>query len=167
MKKFVNGIIGIVLLIMCIMNCILVRDLKEKTLELIELTDLENELIIVDSIEYDTVYFNHFDSVRLETIKKDTIIKLDSVIVFDSVDVVIPIEINHYQDTLLNTAISFDIIGFQCKVDNLYLRSMKVPTIEQKAPKKWGLGVSLGVGATKDGFSPFIGLGISYDIFSF
>lgn len=34
-------------------------------------------------------------------------------------------------------------------------------------PKRWGIGVSAGYGISKDGLSPYIGLGISYDIVRF
>lgn len=34
-------------------------------------------------------------------------------------------------------------------------------------PKRWGIGVSAGYGMSKDGLSPYIGLGISYDIIRF
>lgn len=41
-----------------------------------------------------------------------------------------------------------------------------VRTVEVKERSRWGLGVSAGYGATKEGLSPFIGLGISYSIMS-
>ena len=34
-------------------------------------------------------------------------------------------------------------------------------------PKRWGIGVSAGYGMSKDGLSPYIGLGISYNIIRF
>ena len=34
-------------------------------------------------------------------------------------------------------------------------------------PKRWGIGVSAGYGISKDGLSPYIGLGISYNIIRF
>lgn len=34
-------------------------------------------------------------------------------------------------------------------------------------PKRWGIGISAGYGMSKDGLSPYIGLGISYDIIRF
>lgn len=39
-------------------------------------------------------------------------------------------------------------------------------TVRSK-PKRWGIGVSAGYGLSKDGLSPYIGLGISYDIVRF
>ena len=34
-------------------------------------------------------------------------------------------------------------------------------------PKRWGIGISAGYGMSKDGLSPYIGLGISYNIIRF
>ena len=34
-------------------------------------------------------------------------------------------------------------------------------------PKRWGIGVSAGYGMSKDGLSPYVGLGISYNIIRF
>lgn len=34
-------------------------------------------------------------------------------------------------------------------------------------PKRWGIGVNAGYGMSKDGLSPYIGLGISYNIIRF
>ena len=34
-------------------------------------------------------------------------------------------------------------------------------------PKRWGIGVSAGYGMSKDGLSPYIGLGVSYNIIRF
>ena len=154
---------------MSIMNCILVRDLEQKTLELTEIYDNEELIIFLDSIEYDTVFVEKTEIIRLPIYNTDTILTTDTILVIDSVDVLLPIEINHYQDTLLNTAISFDIRGFQCKVDNLYLKSMKVPTIEQKAPKRWynnfGIGVGLS-GVYMEGIKIVPSVGIYYTLFS-
>lgn len=169
MKKFVNIIILIILLIMSIMNCILARDLEDKTTQLIECYNIEPEIIFVDSLVYDSVYIEKTEIVRLPIYNTDTILTTDTIFVIDSVDVLLPIEINHYQDTLSNTAISFDVRGFQCKVDNLYLKSMKVPTIEQKAPKRWynnfGIGVGLS-GVYMESFKIVPSIGIYYTLFS-
>lgn len=41
-----------------------------------------------------------------------------------------------------------------------------VRTVVEKERSRWGLGVSAGYGATREGLSPFIGLGISYSLMS-
>ena len=163
MKKFVNVILLLILFISSIMNCILVRDLEQKTLELIELTDVEPPLIIVDSLVHDTVYITKTEVVRLPIYNTDTIVEVDSVFVE------VPINTYHYDTTLAETHINLICEGFDVRLNSLLIEKLKVSTIEQKPlkTKPFGIGVSLGVGATKDGFSPYIGLGFSYDILSF
>ena len=41
----------------------------------------------------------------------------------------------------------------------------EIPVIQVKKTR-WGLGVQAGIGAGKDGLTPYVGLGVSYDILS-
>lgn len=166
MNKIINILIVLLLLGSCIFNVVLVSDLNKKTTELIELTDIEPEIIFLDSLVYDTVYIEKTEIVKLPIV--DTLIRTDTVVAVDSVYVELPIELKQFSDTLAGTAISFDLRGFQCKVDNLYLKSIKMPTIEQKAPKKWynNFGVGVGVGAIYcDGFKILPTIGLYYKLF--
>lgn len=169
MKKFINIIIGIVLLIMCVMNCFLANRLADKTEELIELTNLEPEIIFLDSLVWDTVYFEKTEVVRLPIV--DTIITTDTIVAVerDSVFVEVPINTYHYDTTLAETHINLILEGFDVRLNSLLIENLKVPTIEQKPlkTKPFGIGVQLGIGATKDGFSPYIGLGLNYNIYQF
>lgn len=167
MDKIINILMTILLLGSCIFNVVLVSDLNKKTTELIELTDIEPEIIFIDSIEYDTVYIEKTEIVRLPIYQTDTVKQTDTIIAVDSVDVKIPIELKQFNDTLSNTVISFDIRGFQCEVDKLYVKNLKTSVIKENKAKRIGLGIQLGMGATKEGFSPYIGVGISYNLFSF
>lgn len=169
MDKIINILIVLLLLGSCIFNVVLVSDLNKKTMELIELTDVEREIMfVVDSVEiFDTCFFNHFDTVKLETIKKDTITKLDSIFVLDSVEVFIPINTYKFDTTLNKTHINLICEGFDVRLNTLLVENLKTPTIKQNKPKRIGLGLQLGIGATKEGFSPYVGLGISYNLFSF
>lgn len=168
MNKFVNWIIGFVLVIMCVMNSILVRDLEEKTEELIELTNIEPEIVFLDSLVYDTVYFNHFDTVKLETIKKDTITKLDSIFVLDSVEVFIPINTYKFDTTLNETTISLICEGFDVRLDTLLVERINVAQKQEKAVKKWYEDIHWGVGlgiTYIDKFRLVPTLGIYYKLF--
>ena len=169
MNKIINILIMLLLLGSCIFNVVLVSDLNKKTVELIELTDFEPEIVFLDSLVYDTVYIEKTEIVKLPIYKIDTIQQTDTLtlVEIDSVDVVLPVELKQFNDTLSNTAISFDLRGFQCNVDNLYVENLKTSIIKENKPKRIGLGLQLGIGATKEGFSPYIGLGISYHFFSF
>lgn len=66
-----------------------------------------------------------------------------------------------YQDSLIkgkDSIIYLDrkVIEYQDKIINIAPK-----------PKRWGIGLQGGYGANKDGLSPFIGVGVSYDIISF
>lgn len=169
MNKIINILITILLLGSCILNVVLISDLNKKTTELIEITDVKPEIIFLDSIEYDTVYIERTEIIRLPIYHNDTIKQTDTLtlVEIDSVDVVLPVELKQFNDTLGGTAISFDLSGYNCKVNNLYVENLKTSVIKENKPKRIGLGLQLGIGATKEGFSPYIGLGISYNLFSF
>lgn len=167
MEKIINILLVLLLLGSCIFNVVLVLDLNKKTIELIELTDIKPEIIFLDSLVYDTVFIEKTEIVKLPIYNTDTVKQTDTIVAVDSVYVELPIEIKQFNDTLDYTAISFDLRGFQCEVDNLYLKSIKTPTIKENKPKRWVIGVGLGIGATKEGFTPYIGVGISYNLFSF
>lgn len=166
LTKFINYIIGFILLIMCIMNVVLIQDLEEKTVELIELTNLEPELVILDSLVYDTVYVDRYQKVLVPVINTDTI--NDTILVVDSIEVDIPIQKKHYSDTLAETAFSFDLSGYLPEVNNLYVQNLKVCPEPQKQPKKWfdNFGVGVGLGITYvDRFRIVPTLGVYYSLF--
>lgn len=168
MKKIINILLLLLLLSSCIFNVILVSDLNKKTLELIELTDIEPEIIFLDSLVYDTVFIEKIELVKLPIYNIDTVQQTDTIVAVDSVYVELPIEVKHYSDTLARTAISFDLRGFQCEVNNLYVKNfLNVPT-QEKAVKTNRFGVGVGIGITYvDKFRLVPTLGISYNLFSF
>jgi hypothetical protein len=168
MDKIINILILVLLLGSCIFNVVLVSDLNKKTMELIELTDIEPEIIFLDSIEYDTVYIEKTEIVKLPIYNTDTVKQTDTLtlVEIDSVDVVVPIELKQFNDTLSNTAISFDLRGYNCKVDNLYVENLKTSVIKENKPKRWGIGVGIGI-TYVDKFRLVPTLGISYNLFNF
>lgn len=166
MDKIINIIFIVILLISCIGNVLLVSDLNKKTTELIELTDIEPEIIFLDSLVYDTVYIDRYQKVLVPVINTDTI--NDTILVVDSIEVNIPIQKKHYNDTLAETAFSFDLEGFNCEINNLYVKNfLSVPTQENK-PKRWynnlGFGVGLGI-AYYNGFKILPTIGLYYKLF--
>ena len=59
--------------------------------------------------------------------------------------------------------------GVNPQVDSVthFNTNMVVTKTVTSKPKRWGIGVSAGYGMSKDGLSPYIGLGISYNIIRF
>jgi hypothetical protein len=89
-------------------------------------------------------------------------------IVPESVNVIIPITQKVYEDSNYTAYVS----GYDPRLDSLIFRMPKeVVTIkEYQKPKRWGIGIHAGYGMTIKGtpqFTPYIGIGISYNLFSF
>ena len=170
MKKFVNIILLLILLIMSIMNCFLANRLADKTEELIELTNVEPEIIFLDS-EFDTVYIERYDTMQLPIVKIDTLTDTLTLVEIDSVDSVyveIPISTYHYDTTLSETHISLMCEGFDVRLNSLLIENLKVPTIEQKVLKKWYENIHLGTGLSVTYINKFRvvpSIGIYYKLF--
>lgn len=137
-----------------------------------------NDKPYVDSITYvDTVSFLvpvPVDSVviRYKTVtlpvKDSSSIKLNSagnnVNAQDSVNVVIPIIQKEYKDSTYHAWVS----GYEPAIDSIYVYP-KHTIITKNIPsrmKRWGLGIQTGIGMYGDKISPFVGIGISYNIFT-
>ena len=169
MKKFINVIIIGFIVVSTLINLYFIYNLDNLVNERVEVLDVEPEIVFLDSIKYETVFVERKEVVKLPLV--DTLILTDTVVAVavDSVFVELPIEVKHYSDTLAEALISFDLQGFNCELNNLYVENfLSVPT-QEKAVKinRFGLGLQVGTGITKEGFYPYIGVGISYNLFNF
>ena len=86
----------------------------------------------------------------------------------DSVNVVLPITQKVYDDANYTAYVS----GYNPSLDSLIFRMPReVVTIkEYSKPKRWSVGVQVGYGVTLKGtpqFAPYVGVGVSYNLFSF
>ena len=86
----------------------------------------------------------------------------------DSAEVVVPITQKVYEDSAYTAYVS----GYMASLDSLMLRAPReVVTIkERKRPKRWSISVQGGYGMTLKGtpqFVPYVGVGVSYNLFSF
>jgi hypothetical protein len=167
MNKLINILIISFIIVSTVINLYFIYNLDRLVNERIEVLDVEPEIIFLDSIEYDTVYTEKKEIVKLPIV--DTLVLIDTVVAVavDSVFVEIPIEYKHYSDTLVQTAISFNLSGYNCKIDSLYVKNfLNVPTQENK-PKRWynNLGFGVGLGITYvDRFRLVPTLGIYYKL---
>lgn len=59
--------------------------------------------------------------------------------------------------------------GISPQVDSVthFNSNMVVTKTVTNKPKRWGIGINAGLGLSKDGISPYIGAGISYNIIRF
>lgn len=83
----------------------------------------------------------------------------------DSVEVVVPITQTVYEDSSYTAYVS----GYRAQLDSVIFRQKKetVTITKWKPPKRWNIGIQAGYGATRHGMEPYIGIGISYNLFSF
>ena len=94
------------------------------------------------------------DTVRLATLERDTVF----------VDV--PIERRVYQEDSLYRAV---VSGWHPSLDTLmvYPKTTTI-TIRETVPipdrRRWGIGIQAGAGATRNGLTPYIGVGVSYNL---
>lgn len=101
-------------------------------------------------------YITRFDTIRLN----DTIVKL---ILSDST-ALLPIECAIYQDSTEKAKYTAFLSGFRPVLDSIHIETFatdRIITIE-KPQKRFGVGIQTGVGVAKDGFSPYIGVGVQY-----
>lgn len=126
------------------------------------------EVVRIDTVIVEkpvAVYYRVVDTMRVPVRVCDTIR------VRDSVYLELPREQAFYQDGTYRAWVS----GYRPALDSIEVyQKMKVVTITEtiKEPRKrWGFGVTAGYGATigadrSVGLSPFIGVGISYNLVS-
>lgn len=129
-----------------------------------------NTITVVDSIPYyypvprDSAVVR-YEVVRLQVADTARVTVRDTVRVADSVQVVLPITQKMYSDSTYRAYVS----GYNPKLDSIfvYAPTKYVTTVVKARPKRWGIGVQAGVGYSRGGFSPYIGFGISYTLYSF
>lgn len=81
----------------------------------------------------------------------------------DSVRVNVPITQKVYETDDYRAYVS----GYQPSLDSLLFKQpTQIVRIKEK-PKRWGIGVQVGYGFTPQGAQPYIGVGISYNLFRF
>lgn len=119
-------------------------------------------LVIWDTImSYKPIYV---DRVKLDSVLVPVV---DSVKIHDTTFVYLEREKVTWRDSLCEVYAS----GIMASVDSVrHFQEYKYITIETQVPVKvrshWGLGVNAGYGVGKGGFTPYIGVGISYNILS-
>ena len=119
-------------------------------------------LVIHDTImSYKPIYV---DRVKLDSVLVPV---LDTMMIHDTTFVYLEREKVTWRDSLCEVYAS----GIMASVDSVrHFQEYKYITIEKQVPVKvkthWGLGVNAGYGVGKGGFTPYIGVGISYNLLS-
>ena len=129
---------------------------------------LEPAEIKVDTLVIrDTIM--QYKPIFVDKIKVDSVLVpvKDTIVIRDSVYIYMDREKITWRDSLCEVYAS----GIMTSVDSVrHFQEYKYITIETQVPVKvkshWGLGVNAGYGVGKGGFTPYIGVGISYNILS-
>lgn len=123
------------------------------------------EVIKTDTIRVETPVF-----IERHTVDTMVVSVTEFEVVHDTAFVQLPREQVEYRDTSYRAIIS----GFNPRLEEIELYPQKqiitiqtetVKTVTSKA--RWGVGIQAGVGATKGGLYPYIGVGVSYNLINF
>ena len=120
----------------------------------------------ITNVLYDTIFFNHFETVKLPL--TDTIV-IDSIRI-DSVFVEVPISIYKFDTTFTTDTTVFNLSirnsGFNVTLDSLYYRLEYTPTHQNtnyfRDHFRFGVGVGTGYGCFSKKPDVFIGVGFYY-----
>lgn len=169
MKKLISIIVIGFIVVSTLINLYYINNLDRLIKERIEVLDVEHDVIVMDSVIFDTVFIERYDTVRLTKCQVDTLVINDSILVFDSVDVILPINTYEFDTTLNQTHINLICEGFDVVVKDLYVESiLSIPTQEKTVKtNRFGLGLQLGIGVNEKGFTPYIGVGLNYNLIQF
>ena len=163
MKEIVKAIF--LLVVMYLLLFFLVKNRQSQVIQ-----DKPEPVIITDTITnvlYDTVFFDHFETVKLPVVDTTVNFIADTVTRVDSVFVEVPIS-KYKFDTIVFTDttqlnLSIRNSGYAVKLDTLFYSFTYRPTKINKTKKiHWFIGPSLGIGYDfKTGkLVPTIGIGI-------
>ena len=119
-------------------------------------------LVIRDTMMY-------YKPIYVDRVQLDSVLVpvLDTMMIHDTTFVYLEREKVTWRDSLCEVYAS----GIMASVDSVrHFQEYKYITIETQVPVKvrshWGLGVNAGYGVGKGEFTPYIGVGISYNILS-
>ena len=119
-------------------------------------------LVIRDTMMY-------YKPIYVDRVQLDSVLVpvLDTMMIHDTTFVYLEREKVTWRDSLCEVYAS----GIMTSVDSVrHFQEYKYITIETQVPVKvrshWGLGVNAGYGVGKGGFTPYVGVGVSYNILS-
>lgn len=117
------------------------------------------EIIMVDSIVHDTLYYPKPTLFFVDVVRSDTV-RLET-IEHDTVSVVIPIESKEYRDSTYHAYVS----GYRASLDSVKVfpaTIYRTKIVKQKAKKSFGVGLQAGYGIG----GAYFGIGVNYNILS-
>lgn len=153
-----GGYIFILTLILSIISFLLGRYIDRPVVT--EYVDrIEYDTLRVTDVKYDTVWRDRVVYRNMPVIKDER----DTIVIVDTVTVGIPI----YNYRFADKEFRIDVEGYDVKLNDVqFYPHVEYKIKEVKVPNRWGLGIQAGYGVSREGLSPYVGIGISYNIFT-
>lgn len=129
---------------------------------------VKTPVVVTDTttvVRVDTIHIRTPIYIRSHVV--DTVKVIDTLISRDTL--YIPITQRVYQDSSYTAYVS----GYLPSLDSIEVynrtvyRDITTITSPKPRPKRWGLGVQAGYGIGTNGLQPYIGVGLSYNVFVF
>ena len=136
--------------------------IQEKQLQPVVLTDT------LTNVLYDTIFINHFETVKLPVV--DTVIIINDSLRIDSIFVEVPISTYQFDTCVTTDSTNLNIriqnSGYDVTLDSLFYEFKYTPTHQKtnffKEHFKFGLGVSTGYGFFTRKPDVLLGFGVYY-----
>lgn len=100
-----------------------------------------------------------------EVVKYEAVQITDTMVVNDTIYAILPRERVHYQDSLVKVVFS----GIHPSLDTLQVfnNTKYITKILKEPPKKWHIGITAGFGLNGNKADSFVGVGLTYSLYSF
>lgn len=156
--KFKDICISIIVLAAVSAGAYLIGNHNGKRKATAEIEQRTDTLIVTDTIRVSEPVYVAKTVLRVDTVR---LAVTDTLIVRDSVFVQVPIERKEYRDTSYYAVVS----GYRANLDYIetYERTRYV-TLHAKDKARWGIGVQAGYGYSMHGGSPYVGVGVSWNV---
>ena len=129
------------------------------------------DVVEVERGEYDTIVRTEVVADTIErvqvvyrTLPSVEVVRTDTLVVRDTVMVAVPISRYAFADSLYRC----EVEGYEVSLKRMEVFPKTVyRTTIVREPSRWGVGVQVGYGLSREGVSPYIGVGVSYNLISF
>ena len=129
------------------------------------------DVVEVERVEYDTIVRTEVVADTVERVKvvyrtlpSVEVVRTDTLVVRDTVRVAVPISRYTFADSLYKC----EVEGYEVSLKwmEVYPKTIYRTQVVTK-PSRWGVGVQVGYGMSREGVSPYVGVGVNYNLISF
>lgn len=129
------------------------------------------DVVEVERVEYDTIVRTEVVADTIERLKvvyrtlpSVEVVRTDTLVVRDTVWVALPISRYTFADSLYKC----EVEGYEVSLKRMevYPKTVYRTQVVTK-PSRWGVGVQVGYGLSREGLSPYVGVGVNYNLINF